>query len=102
MTESRPIMCTLDANDLRDRGKAWDKVLGSGLVTRERVHGGIALQAAPGAAAALVELIDLERECCAWIDFKVDRDAVTGATSVLVTAEGDGESTLAGMFLTAS
>ena len=93
MAEPAPIMCTLTAADLKDRSKAWDKVLGSGLVQRDRVHGGIRLIAAPGAAAALMKLIDLERECCAWINFDVK-----GGSVVTLTAEGDGEALLAGMF----
>ncbi len=100
MASSRPIVCTLTAADKRDRGGAWAKVLGSGLVTRERIPRGIAFRAAPGAYEALVELVDLERECCAWIDVTVEHDDVIGGAKVFLTAEGDGESALAGMFST--
>jgi hypothetical protein len=93
MAETRPIACTLTASDLKDREGAWRKLMGSGLVERDMVPGGIRLRPAPGAAAALVELIDLERECCAWIDFDVSDGSV-----VTLTAEGDGEAVLAGMF----
>ena len=102
MAKARPVVCTLTAADKRDRGGAWAKVLGSGLVTRERIRGGLALHAAPGASAALVELIDLERDCCAWIDFKVEHDASSGRTDVFLTADGEGEAVLAGMFVSAS
>ncbi len=101
MANARPVVCTLTAADKRDRGGAWAKVLGSGLVTRERIRGGLALHAAPGASAALVELIDLERDCCAWIDFKVEHDTRSGRTDVFLTADGEGEAALAGMFVTA-
>ena len=37
--------------------------MSSGLVERDLVPGGIRLRPAPGAALALIELIDLEREC---------------------------------------
>ena len=70
MGDSPPIACTLTASDLKDREGAWNKLMGSGLVGRELVPGGIRLRAAPGAAAALMELIDLERECCAWIHLR--------------------------------
>ena len=67
--------------------------MSSGLVERDLVPGGIRLSPAPGAAAALIDLIDLERECCAWIRFEVsDRSVVT------LTAEADGEAVLAAMF----
>jgi hypothetical protein len=58
------------------------------------VPGGIRLSPASGAAAALVELVTLESECCAWIHF----EGSDGST-VTLTAEGDGEATLVGMFV---
>ena len=85
-------MCTLTATDLKDRGRAWQRLWASGLLHRERVPGGIRLRADPGGVVALAELIALERECCAWIDYQVDGPSVT------LTAEGEGEAVLAGMF----
>jgi hypothetical protein len=93
MADAPLIACTLSASDLKDREGAWKKLMGSGLVQRDLVPGGIRLSAAPGAAAALIELIDLERECCAWIHFDVSDGSV-----VTLIAEGDGEAVLAGMF----
>jgi hypothetical protein len=92
MSEPRPIMCTLTAADLKDRGRAWRKLWASGLLHRQRVRGGIRLSADPGGAEALTELIELERECCSWIDYQLDGAAVT------LTAEGEGEAVLAEMF----
>ena len=92
MTEARPIACTLTQSELKDRGAAWRKLWASGLLHRERVPGGIRLQADRGAEDALRQLVDLERECCAWIDFRVDGSMVT------MTADADGEPVLAGMF----
>jgi hypothetical protein len=86
-------MCTLTASELKDRGGAWRKLWASGLLSRQRVAGGIRLHAEPGAEKALMDLIELERECCAWIDYLVEGSTVT------LTAEGDGEAVLAGMFL---
>lgn len=43
-----------------------------------------------------MELIELERECCAWIQFEVKEESV-----VTLTAEGDGEAVLARMFFPA-
>jgi hypothetical protein len=94
--EARPIVCTLTDADLKDRGQAWQKLLDSGLVERDRVSGGIRLRPAPGAKAALLKLIDLERECCAWIDYEIGEDS-----AVTLTAAGDGEAVLAGMLLPA-
>jgi hypothetical protein len=94
MAESPLIACTLSAADLKDREGAWRKLMASGLVRRETVPGGLRMTAAPGAAAALIELIDLERQCCAWIDFEVADGSV-----VTLTAQGEGEAVLAGMFV---
>jgi hypothetical protein len=94
MGETPPIVCTLTASDLKNRAGAWHKLMGTGLVERDLVPGGIRLRAAPGAAAGLIELIDLERECCAWIHFEL-----TEGSTVTLTAEGDGEAVLAGMFV---
>jgi hypothetical protein len=97
MPDTPLIACTLSSEGLRDREGAWVKLMGSGLVKREVVRGGIRLSAAPGAAAALLELIELERECCAWIHFEVSNRAV-----VTLSADGDGEAVLAGMFVSDS
>jgi hypothetical protein len=96
MAEPPPIACTLTAGDLKDREGAWKKLMASGLVDRELVPGGLRLSAASGAAAALIKLIDLERECCGWISFEVTQGAV-----VTLTADGEGEAVLAGMFIKA-
>ena len=92
MSDPRPIACTLTPSELKDRGTAWRKLWESGLLHRDRVPGGIRLKAEPGAEEALLQLVDLERECCAWIDFAVDGSTVT------MTAGAEGEPVLAGMF----
>ena len=87
------IACTLSVTDLKDRQGAWKKLMASGLVELKRVPRGIRFHAAPGAAAALMDLIDLERECCAWITFEIG-----DASTVTLTAGGDGETVLVEMF----
>lgn len=93
MFDAKPIVCTLSTAELQDRGAAWRKLWASGLLHRERVTGGIRLRAEPGATRALFDLIDLERECCEWIDYELDGQAVT------LRASGAGEAVLAEMFL---
>jgi hypothetical protein len=92
-TGLRPVACTLTPGELQDRSAAWDELLNNGQVRRAVVPGGIQLIAEPSAVTKLMELVDLERECCAWIDFEV-----TSASTVTLTAEGNGEAVLAGMF----
>jgi hypothetical protein len=68
--------------------------LGSGLVERVPVLEGIRLRATPGAAEALMELIDLERECCGWIHFEV-----VDQFTVSLSAEREARAVLDQMFL---
>ena len=97
MREPLPIVCTLTRTELQDRYAAWQKVLNSGLLDRSRVSGGVRLVAQPGAAEALLTLIGLERECCAWMRFEIAEPA-----DVTITADStDGEDVLARMFLPA-
>ncbi len=71
----------------------YEEVLVDGLGNRT-----YRLAASPGlvlgvAAGDVIELIDLERECCPWIQFEVGDGSV-----VTLTAEGEGAAALAGMF----
>jgi hypothetical protein len=92
VANQRPIVCTLTPSDLRNQAGAWRKLWASGLIRRDRIAGGIRLSAEPGGVEALHKLLDLERECCSWIDYEVD---ASGAT---LTASGAGEAVLARMF----
>jgi len=79
-SEPVPIACTLDGADMRQRAAAWRALLGSGLVERRRVPGGVRFSAREGARATLLELLELERECCPWMDIEV-ADGVATITS---------------------
>jgi hypothetical protein len=90
---ARPIACSLTAADLYDREAAWRTLLTTSLVSRNTVPGGIRLAVHPGSVPSLLELVNLERECCPWIDF------VVNGASVSITAEGDGEAAIRSMFV---
>jgi hypothetical protein len=89
-----PIACSLTPADLRDRGAAWRRVLGSGLVKGRRVRGGVRLVARKGARATLLELVELERACCPWMGVAIEEDGVT-----LTSTSREGQAALALMFL---
>ena len=61
-------------------------------MSREEIPGGLRLVVHPGSADTLRALIDIERECCAWITF-----ALFGP-SVEMTAPGIGEATIREMW----
>ena len=87
-----PIACSLTPGEMLDRGSAWGKLLRTSLISRERVPGGLRLFVHPGAVESLRSLANLERECCPWINFNFEGDAV------VVTAAGAGEDALVEMF----
>jgi hypothetical protein len=89
---SKTIACTLSADDLKDVGAAWQKLFRTSLISRDLVPGGLRLTVHPGAELALKQLIDMETQCCRWITFELDGPSVT------MTAEGDGEQTIRGMW----
>jgi len=94
MVKRLPIVCTLTGGEMVDRSAAWQALLEESLVARVRIAGGISLTVKPEAYPAMINLIELEKTCCAWIKFDAD-----GATTVKMTAKGPGALVLAGMFL---
>lgn len=87
-----PIACLLTAAELADRQTAWRRLLNDSLVARDPIPGGLRLTLHPGSALALHDLVELERECCPWIQFELQGAAVT------MTAAGAGERVLDAMF----
>lgn len=90
-----PIACSLSGTDARRRLGAWRELLSSGLVDRRRVPGGIRLAARPGAEAALLELVELERACCPWMRVEVE----DGRAVTLTSDRASGEAVLGLMLI---
>jgi hypothetical protein len=90
--DETPIACSLSSTDLADRQVAWQQLLRTSLLARERVPGGLRLTIRQAARPELRNLIDLERTCCPWITFVAKGDSVT------LTAQGAGEEVLVQMF----
>jgi hypothetical protein len=88
-----PVVCTLNGVEMVDREAAWRSLLASSLVERRPIQGGVSLQVKPDAYLRLLELIELEKDCCAWINFEAD-----GQSTVKMTADGPGALVLAKMF----
>ena len=87
-----PIACSLVPSEQANRELAWERLLRTSLVARERVAGGLRLTVIRSAVPSLRELIDLERECCPWITFSLEDHSHT------MTAPGAGEEVLVQMF----
>lgn len=78
-----PIACSLPGERRSARGGEWRELLEGTLIERRPIPSGVALRlhADSKAVAELTRLIELERQCCSWIDWKV-----TEGDSVLVEA----------------
>ena len=87
------IACTLSADDLEDVEASWQKLFRTSLISRDLVPGGLRLTVHRGAETALRQLIDIEVDCCRWITFELDGPSVT------MTAEGNGEDAIRGMWI---
>jgi hypothetical protein len=86
---SPPIVCTLTAAELGDRGAAWRKVCAYALAS-EAVPGGVRITFAPvtGVPESLRELVRLEADCCPWMAFAIEQQSA-GGTHLSVTAQGE-------------
>ncbi len=69
-TGAHGISCALSASDLKDRVESWNQLIGGGIVECDWVPGGVRVRAVPGFQLELTGLIELERECCPWIQFR--------------------------------
>jgi hypothetical protein len=90
---SNTIMCTLSKDELSDTRAAWQKLFQTALVVREEIPGGLRLLVREDSAEALRQLIDIERNCCHWITFRLDGPEVS------MTAEGAGGSAVREMWV---
>lgn len=95
---SKPVACTLAAGDLATQRERWLRLGSSALVGRAETEHGLRLsfRADPGVEPELASLLEVERECCAWADWLLEREAET--LTVDVRATGDGITALHGMF----
>lgn len=89
MPES-PIACLLTAAQLGERGRAWSELTSRWGRGRSHLPGAVVLTFAreADAIARLQQLVDLERECCAWIDFEIVERAETVDLLMRATPEG--------------
>jgi hypothetical protein len=77
-SEEPPIACTLDGGSYQDR-IAWIAELArDGLRRHTRTDLTLELRYAPEVAAKVHEMVDKERQCCAFLSFEMteNRDAV--------------------------
>ena len=93
-----PIACSLQAEHRTTREDEWKNLLESALIERRPIPSGVSLRlhANSTVVSELSRLIELERQCCSWIDWKI-----TEGDSVLVEAtsrQEDGARLIAAWF----
>lgn len=85
-----PIACSLESNELRARKSDWAAVLRRGFAGRTVTPTGVRLRFDPDESVEhdLERLVELERDCCAFADWRLSREA--DGLVLDVSAEGDG------------
>ena len=89
--QNTPLVCTLTADDYRNREAAWLKL--QPFVRRSAAApGGLSFSFArvTGLQDSLTELIRLEAECCAWMTFALAESA-EGIELAITSNTADGE-----------
>jgi hypothetical protein len=89
-----PIACSLSAADLGNREVEWRALLDTPLVAVERIPSGVRITVQPSGSEELQRMIELERTCCTWMQFKFD-----APETVSITASAAGVDVLVAMFL---
>jgi hypothetical protein len=95
---SKTIACTLGVSDLSEQRSRWFELAGRTRVERSELPTGLRLVfgEAPGVGEALEQLVDVERECCAFADWELNRGE--GESTLDITAQGDAIDVVQGMF----
>ena len=86
--------CSLGAGDLEERVRAWERLARAELVGGEDRGAALVLRFRPPARAELERLVELERDCCAFLDFAVEPEGadvvlrVSGPPEAAATLDG--------------
>ncbi len=80
-----PVACSLAADGLQERARAWRELVAGG--TRKQIHGGLRLTLPVARAGAGAELAAAEQECCPFLDFRLLLDGPVVHLEVHAPAE---------------
>ena len=95
-TPPEPVACTLTPAGLAAQAGRWDELMAQSMTGHTRISDGLRLTFHPGADAELRALVAIERDCCRWATWTLDRH--DGAIVLTVRAEGDGVAALYALF----
>lgn len=95
MTQEIPVACALDDKELRQRRRDYLDKVASSLLDFKELESGFSYRFPLRAAILqnLAEIIDLERKCCPFLNFKLILEAGNNFVSLELTgAKGTKES----------
>ena len=95
-----PIACTLMEADLRQRRQLIMATFQRLRINVSELVDGYAFSfpASSEALQSIVELVDMERQCCPFLTFKIVIEAANGAMRLEVTGPGEAKKVIAEYF----
>jgi hypothetical protein len=98
-----PIACALGVRELGAQERRWTELVRAAGTGRAATPDGIELRFRDddhhGVERELGELVAIERECCAWARWQIDRGPEDGSVVLRARASGDGAAVLQSLFL---
>lgn len=96
-----PIACTLHSGELAERERRWTELVRAAGTGAHATPDGVQLRFRAGDAIdrELQELVDGERECCAWARWELHRDGDHELVMQAHAGDDTGAATLQSMFL---
>jgi len=95
-----PIACTLNESELRERRQAITGAFRGMKVTISELSDGYAFifPASSEALKRIAELVDLERQCCSFLTFKIVVEAANADLRLEVTGPGEAKKVISEYF----
>lgn len=95
-----PIACTLNADQLQERRQVIMGMLRSMQVIAVELDSGYAFTfpASSGTLPRIAELVEMERQCCPFLTFKIVAEADAGGIRLEVTGPGEAKKVIAEYF----
>jgi hypothetical protein len=91
---SKTIACTLTGDQHAEVEAAWRQLFQTALLSHDLVPGGLRLTVAGAAESELRRLIEIESECCGWVDF-----AIVGPSVTMTAVGNEGEQAIRAMWI---
>ncbi|MEZ5427683.1 MAG: hypothetical protein R2747_15550 [Pyrinomonadaceae bacterium] len=100
MTRKIPIICTLTDPELQERRSGILARIGDHLSGRDELENGFSFSfpADDAVLRELVEVINLERKCCPFLDFKLKIEAGNDLVSLELTGREGAKETIGNLF----